>query len=258
MRRNGEKLLIVNADDANLTPGINRAILKAHDEGIVSSTTFLINLPVSSMTVRSFQKRKKLGIGLHLNVTLGRPAAGPGRVPTLVDPQGCFRKRADQVSRLPSAGDLAREYEAQITLFRKCFSRMPTHLDTHHQLHDNPRFLHAVVRLARRWKLPMRRSGLWKEGDTPRGLVSSRTRLGDLSPEGFWRKEKLLKQLRNLRPGVSELMCHPGKADLRLRRLSSFTEGREAELKVFSDPGMRKYLEGFRVRLTHFGMWYNW
>ena len=41
-----QKSLIVNADDCNLTSQVTEAIVKAHENGIVTSTTFLVNLPV--------------------------------------------------------------------------------------------------------------------------------------------------------------------------------------------------------------------
>lgn len=252
------RLLIVNADDANLTPGVNEAIFQAHEEGIVTSTTFLINLPFSPSVILAFQKRKGLGVGLHLNVSLGRPVCAPSSVPTLADADGGFRKRARLLTSLPSAQDLEREYEAQIRLFRKCFSRMPTHLDTHHQLHDHPRFLKVITALARRLKIPVRRSALWKGTGIPRGLISARRVLGDLRPEGYWRPARLKAELKQLSPGVSEIMCHPGIVDARLRRITSFLEGREEEFRLFRDPALRRQLERAGVRLTHYGMWYTW
>jgi predicted glycoside hydrolase/deacetylase ChbG (UPF0249 family) len=37
--------LIVNADDFGRAPGVNRGIVAAHQDGIVTSTTLMTNLP---------------------------------------------------------------------------------------------------------------------------------------------------------------------------------------------------------------------
>ena len=92
-----QKTLIINADDCNLTSQVTEAILKAHENGIVTSTTFLVNLPVGAGVVRELLTRKKLGIGLHLNVTLGKPVARPELVRSLLQKDGRFKKK-DQYS----------------------------------------------------------------------------------------------------------------------------------------------------------------
>ena len=90
-----KRRLIVNADDFNLTPGVTRGILKAHDQGMVMSTTVLINLPLEPALVRRASRRKQLGVGLHLNITLGRPVSPPGKIRTLLKPEGNFRRPLD-------------------------------------------------------------------------------------------------------------------------------------------------------------------
>src|SRR3989338_7288177 len=113
-------LLIVNADDCNLTPGVTQAILDCHDRGILTSTTFMINLPVEPVTVRALLRRKKLGVGIHLNVTLGKPISEPSQIRSLLS-EGHFRKVQEQTKKLPKAAELAREYQGQINRFRKIF-----------------------------------------------------------------------------------------------------------------------------------------
>lgn len=256
-KKPSRKLLIVNADDANLTQGVNQAILKAHAEGIVTSTTFLINLPIEEKTVAGFKKAGRLGLGLHLNISLGEPVTKRVRVPSLVSETG-FRKRDSILGQLPAAAEVAREYQSQIRFFRKCFGRMPTHLDTHHQLHDHPFFLRILIETARSFRLPVRRSSLWnrKTGRLP--VLSSDHLWGDLRPEKYWRKKGLTEALRKIPSGVTEVMCHPGKVDPALRDVTSFTTGRFKEYQVFAARDLRKWVESRGIELTHYGMWYTW
>ena len=253
-----QRVLIVNADDCNLTPGVTRAILECHDRGILTSTTFMANLPVEAQTVRELKRRRNLGVGIHLNVTLGAPVEKPRHVRSLLEPGiGTFRKRANQLAHLPETGDLAGEYRAQIERFIRLFGRRPTHLDTHHQLHDHPFFLKVLAGVARSLGLPMRRSKLFVQKEMRSGIKSTDFFFGNLSPEGYWRPGPLETVLTHLPEGVSEIMCHPGKNDAALAALSSFTEGREEELRLFSSPGIRRLTENLGISRAHFGLCYT-
>ena len=68
--------LIVNADDGNLTPGVFRGVIQAHDRGIVTSTTLFANLSFSNEMHATLATRPDLGVGIHLNITLGFPVLG--------------------------------------------------------------------------------------------------------------------------------------------------------------------------------------
>jgi chitin disaccharide deacetylase len=243
--------LIVNADDCNLTPGVTQAILDCHDKGILTSTTFMINLPLEPSTVKSLQRRKNLGVGIHLNVTLGKPVSNPAEIRSLLS-GGTFRKVHDQTTKLPKAVELAREYQSQINRFKKAFGYLPTHLDTHHQVHDHPFFLEVLTKVASKNKLPLRRSRLTREAKRTTDFI-----FGNLTVEGYWRKEALETILENLPNGTSEMMCHPGKNDAALKAISSFTSGREAEYKLFSSPAVKAFTVRQGITLTHFGLCYN-
>lgn len=164
-----KRVLIVNADDCNLTSGVTAAILECHDRGIVSSTTFLVNLPVAGKTIRQIRRRPRLGVGIHLNITLAKPVSSLSNVRSLVGADGNFRKAKDQRRRLPKPAELAVEYQNQILRFQQIFGRHPTHLDTHHQIHDHPHFFRVLTEVARRNRLPVRRSRLHLSLRGPQG-----------------------------------------------------------------------------------------
>lgn len=245
--------LIVNADDCNLTPGVTEAILDCHDSGILTSTTLMMNLPIEGRTVRSLMKRPQLGLGIHLNVTMGRPVSQISRVSSLTS-GSLFRKRQEQQTVLPRWQELALEYQNQIELFRKIFKKKPTHLDTHHQMHDHPFFYEALYRVAQQNDLPIRRSVLMRQATTPMNVRTTDYLFGNLTVEGFWREAALHTLLTHLPEGTSEIMCHPGKDDDALRAVSSFTTGREMEWQLFSHPRFKAILKDSGVILSRFGM----
>lgn len=254
-----KRRLVVNADDFNLTPGVTEGILLAHDQGIVTSTTILINLPLESRTVREARKRKRLGVGLHLNITLGEPVSPPRGVRTLLKPEGKFRRPLDYLGKKPALNEVIREYEAQIRLFEEYFGKLPGHLDTHHHLHDHPLFFKALSSVAKRWKLPVRRSTQChpeesRLGREPQngGVVTTDYLFGSLDAQSFWQRESFLSICEHLPPGVSEIGCHPGFCDRALRSISSMQEARKKELKLFSDSRLRKELRRHEIDLINF------
>ncbi len=252
------KTLIVNADDGNLTPGVTRAILDCYDRGILSSMTWMVNLPQDEAQVNAVTARKGLGVGLHLNLTFGTPVSKPESVRSLLTPEGQFRKVGLQLAKLPLAADARKEYRAQIEKFRKIFNRLPTHLDTHHQVHDHPFYLALLADISNDYKRPLRRSKLLAETlSYDFHFLTTDFLWGDLDPAGYWRKAKLENTLKNLPDGVSEIMCHPGRNDKDLQAVSSFTTGRAEEAALFAQPAWRKFLQAQGIRLSHFGLCYT-
>ena len=70
--------LVVNADDFGLSTGVNRGILEAHAAGVVSSVSVLVNTPGWTDALRRLRDlgpAPGLGVGLHLNLTMGRPVS---------------------------------------------------------------------------------------------------------------------------------------------------------------------------------------
>ena len=83
--------LIVNADDYAMSPGVSRGILEAHARGVVTSTTALVNTPGAKEALAAARAgAPALGLGLHVNLSFGRPVLPPSAVPSLVGDEGHF------------------------------------------------------------------------------------------------------------------------------------------------------------------------
>ena len=67
------KKMIMNADDFGMTEGNTIATLLAHADGIVSSTTCMMNMPFAEFALEEAKKYPDLGVGIHLVLTVGRP-----------------------------------------------------------------------------------------------------------------------------------------------------------------------------------------
>jgi len=256
-----EKILIINADDCNLTPKVTEAILKAHKNGIVTSTTFMINLPVNPEVVRELNASKKLGLGLHLNITLGEPVAKKSLVKSLLRKDGRFKKQTEYLGarKFPPVEEVTEEFEAQFQRFVKIFNRLPTHVDIHHHMHDHSPFFKALVSLVKKHDLPVRWSKIFTEPEikaSHKFLKTTDHFYGNLDPHTFWTEEVLRHLLLTLPEGTNEIMCHPGWVDDELCAISSLTYPREREYHLFGSKELRKYISNLGIRLTHFG-WFR-
>ena len=67
------KKLIVNADDFGLSEGVCLGILKAHRDGILTSTTCMMNMENIEKYLEMTKAYPNLGLGVHLNITVGKP-----------------------------------------------------------------------------------------------------------------------------------------------------------------------------------------
>ncbi len=275
------KYLIVNADDLGMSPGVNRGILEAHEKGIVTSTTVMINMPAAEAGIRLAQQRApRLGLGLHINLSFGAPVSDPARVPSLVLPDGRFCSTYEELIELVprfKAEDLQAEITAQMARFIRLAGCPPDHLDSHHGItYMHPAAFDVMLRLAAHYQIPIR-NGEWFLSDeavghlppSPDGLLVHRLRAvyaanarprwplpypaGPAPELPFYGEgatlENLLAILARLPEGVTELMCHPGyAADLE----EAYAAPREQELRVLTDIRARQAVEREGIRLITF------
>ncbi len=152
-RTGGEPaLLVVNADDYGLTEGVSRAIIHAHHDGIVTSTSVLALAPAFATTAGWLDDAPSLGRGAHL-AAVGEdpPLLSAREVPTLVDRRGRLWSSWRVFLPLAAAGridpdDLRREFRAQIDAIRGAGIEVD-HLDTHQNLHLWPMVSDVVLEL---------------------------------------------------------------------------------------------------------------
>ena len=245
--------LNVNADDFGVTEGVSRGLLRAPHEGLVTSTTVLASLPAQPELDAVARDSAGLGLGLHFNLTLGRPVSPPETVGSLVDAEGRFRRDLAVLQERARQDEVRRECEAQIEAFTRRFGRGPTHLDSHHHAHRLSRVMDAVVDVVLAARLPLRSQDAgFRDGLRRRDIATTDSFVGDADVEPYWTTERLLDQLATLPLGLTELMCHPGFFDEHLA-YSRYGRQREVELATFCDPEARATLERLDIQLCHFG-----
>src|SRR5690554_3524879 len=147
--------LIINADDFGLSRGINFGIIDAHALGVLTSTTLMITMEASNHAIELSKGFPNLGIGLHLNITLGKPLTDTR---TLVKENGEFYKPKEKPNQdLFDEEEIYQEFKAQYQAFYQKLKRKPTHFDSHlyaHQVYEKAS--RAVGRLALELDIPVR------------------------------------------------------------------------------------------------------
>jgi predicted glycoside hydrolase/deacetylase ChbG (UPF0249 family) len=219
------KFLIVNGDDFGASRGINRGILEAHDRGILTSASLMVDTPFSAEAARLGRDRPQLSIGLHVHL----PGRGGELLPGREDPD-----------------EGGAELRRQLRRFEELLGRRPTHLDSHHDVHRDPRLLPSFLCLARQHGLPLR-------GYSPVRCFSQFYGQWDgVSHPEQVSVPSLVRMLRaQILEGCTELTCHPGYADAEFR--TSYTAEREAELQTLCDPCVRTVLSEQQIQRIGFG-----
>lgn len=220
---NQTRYVIVNADDFGNSAGINRGIIEAHERGILTSTSLMVNTPATKEAVALARQSPALSIGLHVNFT--------GEGEKIVDQEDLQA--------------VERELQAQFDRFVDLMGTLPTHLDSHQHVHAGYNVGYFFRELANQHQLPLRGYcrvvyvsgfyGQWEYGKTEEKHISP---------------EFLISLLQGLKPGVSEIACHPGYVTPEFDPL--YNREREIELRSLTDPRVRDAIAREGLRLINY------
>jgi predicted glycoside hydrolase/deacetylase ChbG (UPF0249 family) len=231
--------LIVNADDFGRARGVNAGVLRAHRDGIVTAASLMVTTPGTDDAARVARTAPSLDVGVHLTLTYGRPISDPATVPSLVERDGSFPRVPGTFLGTGRAkrDEAAIEYRAQFTRAQELIGRSPTHLDTHHWLHDDPALEWAIVALARETGAAVRpHDDAQRDRLRAAGIKTVDHYRRDFQHEGHVDLATLERILAGLGDGVTELGCHPGEPDPELERTSTYAALRVTELATLTDP----------------------
>lgn len=143
--------LIINADDFGLSPAVNRAVLQAHTQGVVTSASLMVNEAAADEAVAIAKAHPTLAVGLHLALVLGRAALPHHAIPHITNEEGRFTDSS------PLAGihyffspaarrEVRREMRAQFERFAA--TGLPfSHVDGHTHLHMHPIVFKELITL---------------------------------------------------------------------------------------------------------------
>jgi predicted glycoside hydrolase/deacetylase ChbG (UPF0249 family) len=227
----GDRFLIVNADDLGLSEGVNAGVFRAHEGGMVTSTSLMVRRPAALEAVRLAAGFPRLAIGLHLDLGQWDFVDGEWVAAYL---------SCDQSDRTAVEIDC----RAQLTTFREIAGRDPTHLDSHQHVHDSEPVASVAAAMAAELGVPLRGRRIRYEGG-----FYGQTGKGEPVPDGI-APARMIELIRSLPGGWSELGCHPG---LGVGPESSYGHERELEVRTLCDPSVAAVLTAEKVSLRSFG-----
>ncbi len=281
--------LIINADDFGLTAGVNRAILEAHQHGVLTSATLMAGGRAFREAVQLAQQAPQLNVGCHVVLVDGEPVLPPEQVPTLLAPgdqQRHFRKGVGELAAATLRGKIdPAQVEAEATAQMRRLQAAGlalSHFDTHKHAHMFPGILRPLLRAARACGVRslrnpfapvkplafahlLRRPRLWKRYsevtalrrllDTFRRAVQEEEMLTTDGTFGIVSTgaldERLFEAIVGSIPeGTWEFVCHPGYNDAELDTVRTrLRQSREQELRVLTSPAAKEALQRHGVEL---------
>jgi predicted glycoside hydrolase/deacetylase ChbG (UPF0249 family) len=262
------KLLIIHADDLAVAHSEDAASFDALDKGAVTSASIMVPCPWLTEVAAYAKSHPDADLGLHLTLTSEwrtyrwGPVAPKDKVPTLLDPSGYLWPETEPGKQHIKADEAEREIQAQIE-HAIAMGIHPTHVDSHMgMLFDRPDLFAVYVKVAREYKLPFL---AFLDPNTPKelsSLISPTDVLIDgivmaypAIPTKNW-KDFYLNAVKNLKPGVTEIIVHLGRDDAELQAVSVGhpdygSAWRQRDYDVMTSSEFKRALEANHVVLIH-------
>lgn len=148
----------INGDDFGFSTGVNQAIIRAHQQGVLTSTSLMVTGDAVTEAIELAASNPTLAVGLHLVLGLGRSVLSPDQIPNLVDAEGNFpddpgRAGLSYQFNAKARRELPLEIRAQLEKFRQTGLKL-SHVDGHLHLHSHPVVLRHLVELAEEFEIP--------------------------------------------------------------------------------------------------------
>lgn len=272
--------LIVHADDFGLSHAVNEGILRAHREGMLTSTSLTACGAAFDAAMELARKTPSLDIGVHLTLVEEKPVLEPSRIPTLVGTDGRLHQHASVFFKKFLSGrirlsEVRDELDAQMK--RICGHGLRiSHLDSHQHLHILPGIIRITAELGKAYGVPVIRLPRERLPLSIQIGSGSLSRLAQMRVLNFFSllgkrlierradyffgflfggvlNKKNLRTILEALPatGICELMCHPGLLDLKTA-YSHWQYRWQDELDALIDNEMMGFIRERRIRLISF------
>jgi predicted glycoside hydrolase/deacetylase ChbG (UPF0249 family) len=262
------KLLIIHADDLAVAHSEDAASFEALDKNAVTSASIMIPCPWLNEVAAYAKAHPDADLGLHLTLTSEwktyrwSPVESRDKVPSLLDPAGYLWPDTPQALSALKTDEAEREIRAQIER-AIALGIHPTHLDTHMgTLFSRPDLFAIYVKVAREYKLPFL---AFIAPDTPpalssllsdRDILINSVVIADPSVHASDWKTFYANAIKNLKPGVTEIIVHLGYDDAELQavmvdHLDYGAAWRQRDYDAVTSPEFKRLLEENRAILIH-------
>lgn len=307
--------VVLHADDFGMNEAVSRGILQGLERGLLTSASVLTNAPYAAQALAAWKgllqtqragglpsnnirrrlddPQRPFDLGIHLNLTQGRPLTSARYPAELLDNAGCFpgpgglfwrlRRRASRYQ-----AEIEAELSAQIE-FMLDHGLTPTHLNGHQYVEMMPGVARLVPRLMHKYAIPAVRVPLerraWLASFLPgfrwtnavlalaKRFYAARFRrsiecCGIAHPDAFFGSShagcidlRLFRRYLHApeRFALAEIALHPGvTVEGEPRRPDGWSDPlamrRPDELKLLVSPALAEFFLSRRLRLGRVGM----
>ncbi len=224
--RSSARRIALHADDLGMNPAVTAGIFQGFEQGLLTSTSLLSNAPDAARALdgwRQLESRREQGslasraprerlhdpahpfdLGIHLNLTQGRPLTGPRYPAELLAADGRFPGVFGLFNRLRRRGAavaaaIEEELACQVQ-FMLDRGHRPTHLNGHQYIEMLPVVGGVVESLLERFQIRVIRVAQepsWRPSFTWPGISTSQWLIGGLKKlfAGRFRQRMLGKQM---------------------------------------------------------------
>jgi predicted glycoside hydrolase/deacetylase ChbG (UPF0249 family) len=263
---------------------VNEGIVKAYQEGILTSATLMANMPGFEEAVVLTGANPKLGVGVHLNILRGQPVSPTKKVESLLSKELRFIPSVSSLLRRIAwkrinFDEVEREFRAQVEKVLEV-GLEPSHVDSEKHIHLIRPLFRIVLKLAKEYKIDKvrfiqeycvspRPTQIFKSMFISLSSISMKKRMvkeGIRSPDNFYgvcdsgliTEAKLRKALRGAKEGVTEIMVHPGFITQEMIELEKqigpyyINKYREKELNALLDEKLPELIADLGIQLINF------
>ena len=271
-----DRVLIIHSDDVGMSYATVQGAIAAYENGVVSSMSIMMPCPWVGAMAAYVKEHPETDAGLHLAMTSEwdyyrwGPVAGKSAVPGLADEWGCLWDNVPLVLQHATPDEIEIEIRAQIDR-ALAFGIKPTHMDSHMgTLFASPAYFERYMKVGIEKGIPILAVDL-----DPERLAEERPELAgklhdaclkvwdaglpvidDLVPAEYGmapekKKDDYIRLLRNLKPGISEMIVHCAKDTETFRNITHAAPRWIADGDVMLDPDIKRVIEEEGIILTN-------
>lgn len=272
----GRRYVIIHGDDAGMSHSVNLATIEAMEQGCVSSAAIMVPCPWFIEIAEYAKAHPEKDFGLHLTLNSEwkhyrwGPVAPREKVPGLIDKDGYLHQGVPAVAASATAKEVETELRAQIERAKQ-FGVPFTHFDTHMgALVSRPDFVEVYVKMGIEYDVPVLFiRNAEKDAKTAQAYPALAQKAAELTMEldakrlpildalfQFYsgtahetRKDIYLKTLRELKPGVSEIIIHCGIDNTELQGITNSSSNRDGDRRIFTDPDVMKEIKTLGIEV---------
>jgi hopanoid biosynthesis associated protein HpnK len=221
-------LLVITADDFGMSPAVNEAVERAHQDGVLTAASLMVSGAAAREAVAIARRLPTLRVGLHLVLLEGRPTLRPQQIPDLVQPNGHLRSDMVRLAfEFAGKPDMRRQLKREIAAQFAAFARIGLpldHVNAHKHFHMHPLIAAQVIEVGRQFGMPALRVPREPGHAMAPGcavLLAQARRASLVTPDavlglrwtGQMTRERMLAAVEHLPDGMVEIYTHPATSD---------------------------------------------